>query len=55
MLAPGKFNIEVGRALEQLKEALDFASRHSNASLVLFQLPSCIHNCVRRTLSMDRF
>ena len=30
----------------EAREALGFASRHSNASLVLSQLPACIHNSI---------
>ena len=39
----------------EAREALSFASCHSNAYLVLSQLPACIHNSIHATLSMDHF
>ena len=36
-------------------EALGFASCHSNASLVLSQLPACIHNSIDARQALDHF
>ena len=39
----------------EARKALDFASGHSNASLVLSQLPACIHNSIDVRQGMDHF